>query len=282
MTLIALTGYATSGKDAFADALGAQYGYVKMGFADAICSLAIVINPRLYIGRLRWWKLSKIVSRYGWTEAKKFPAVRRYLQLLGSEGGRACLGEDCWVDALMPRVIKLMRAGENVVITNVRFANEAQAILDLGGDIIRIIRNGVGQVNEHNSDKGEAFQYAIEDVYNNGTLSDLAREAARIHGSINAGTPNNRGRWEAVDANLAIRRYNAVIERAIQRGIHLVMEVAAPEDADLESYALRHECTADLDMEEDTLAYAVKIDGEDAGVVSYEEGVVSVDIFLAR
>lgn len=282
MTLIGLTGYATSGKDAFADALVAQYGYVKVGFSDALYAFALVINPRLYIGRLRWWKLRDVVSRYGWTEAKKFPAVRRFLQLLGTEGGRECLGEECWLDALMPKVTKLMRAGENVVITNVRFANESQAVLDLGGDIIRIIRDGVGPVNEHNTDKGEAFQYAIEDVYNNGSLSDLAREAKRIHGSINAGTPNNHGRWEAVDANLATRRYNAVIERAIQRGIHLVMEVAAPEDADLENYALRHECTADLDIEEDTLAYAVRIDGEDAGVVGYEDGVVSVDIFLAR
>jgi hypothetical protein len=58
-----------------------------------------------------------------------------------------------------------------VVITDVRFANEAAAIRSWGGEIIRIDRPGVGPVNGHVS---EAMPFEPDEVIeNDGTIEDL-------------------------------------------------------------------------------------------------------------
>jgi len=101
---------------------------------------------------------------------------RKLLQLLGTEAGREIIHPNIWVNALFADYSK----DSNWIITDVRFPNEAKAIKDKGGILIRINRpqyldNGlVIRKNEHLSetslDDYDKFDYVIE---NDGTVQDL-------------------------------------------------------------------------------------------------------------
>jgi len=91
-------------------------------------------------------------------------SVRDFLQRLGTEAMRNGLHEDTWVNALMADyheeevVDRLASDISRVhlpckwVITDTRFPNEAIAIKNKGGIIIRINRPGVEAVNNHPSE----------------------------------------------------------------------------------------------------------------------------------
>lgn len=90
--------------------------------------------------------------------------VRDFLQKLGTDGLRDGLHTNTWVNALMadykkgpfyPEVPAEDHAKlPNWIITDTRFPNEAQAIKDKGGIVIRIDRPGYKPVNAHPSETG--------------------------------------------------------------------------------------------------------------------------------
>jgi hypothetical protein len=149
--IIGFTGFAQSGKDTIAQQFVKNLGYERIGFADALKSILYALNPKIelfnndYIGH---WHVKNIVDNQGWEAAKKEPEVRQLLQRLGTEGGRVALGEDIWVKTLFNSP-----HGAKIVIPDVRFQNEADEIRRRGGKVIRIMRPGVGPVNDHASDK---------------------------------------------------------------------------------------------------------------------------------
>jgi hypothetical protein len=66
-----------------------------------------------------------------------------------------------------------LSAGDKVVITDVRFPNEADAIKALGGQIWRVKRLGVGAVNGHVSETA-MDGYPVDQIFvNNGSIDDL-------------------------------------------------------------------------------------------------------------
>jgi hypothetical protein len=63
---------------------------------------------------------------------------RKILQLLGTEAGREIIHPNIWVNSLFADYT----TDSNWIITDVRFPNEAQAIKDRGGIVIRVERPG--------------------------------------------------------------------------------------------------------------------------------------------
>jgi hypothetical protein len=61
-------------------------------------------------------------------------SVREYLQHYGTEAHRDVFGPNFWVDN-----VDLSHDRRIVVVTDVRFANEAQAVHDAGGVVVRVI-----------------------------------------------------------------------------------------------------------------------------------------------
>ncbi len=97
--------------------------------------------------------------------------VREFLQKLGTNALRNGLHDNVWVNALMADYTP-DEDGDlpNWIITDTRFPNEAKAIKDKGGIIIRVDRPGVKPVNDHPSEiglDGWKFDYTIPN------LSDL-------------------------------------------------------------------------------------------------------------
>lgn len=182
--LIGLTGVALSGKDSLADCLSKMFGYVKLGFSDALWNLALTLNPWLRVYGIFPVKLSWLASRYSYTKCKEFPAVRKYLQWLGTDAIRNHLGQDAWINALRPRVEAIRNEGRHVVITNVRFQNEGEFVLDSDGTVVLVERPGKGPVNNHISDAGLAFPMAEFRIVNDHTLRELAACAEQLHAAI--------------------------------------------------------------------------------------------------
>lgn len=268
--LISLCGYATSGKDAFADSLSALHGYIKMGWADPLCSLALELNPLLRVSFFRWSRLKAIVAKRGWTKAKEIPSVRKYLQWLGTDVCRKHLSEDVFVNALRPKIVEHLRAGRHVVVTNTRFPNEAKAITNMGGATVRVSRPGIGPVNDHASDAGLAFEHAIANVVNDGTLADLANAADEVHRSLTDKSPK--------DARMAIEHFNQLVLRGMAKACEFVLSVAAPEYAELGSFVER----SDAYLERDGDDFRVMVRGEEVGQIAYEDGRMFVDVSLAK
>jgi hypothetical protein len=164
--LIGLTGYAQSGKDTFASILVEKYGYSRIAFADKIRDFLYGINPMVACSPTGY--LQDLVNLVGWDKAKQEPQVRRLLQDLGISA-RDLISEDIWVTAALSSVSKDQR----VVITDVRFENEAAMIKSMGGQLWRVKRSGVGPVNDHVSES-EMDGYKVDQIFvNNGTLEEL-------------------------------------------------------------------------------------------------------------
>jgi hypothetical protein len=112
---------------------------------------------------------------FGDVQFNSLMSVRDFLQKLGTDAMRNGLHPDVWVNALMADYDET----SNWIITDTRFINEAQAIKDKGGIIIRVDRPGVSPVNDHSSETeldGWNFDYKIVNLSDIYTLKDTVRE----------------------------------------------------------------------------------------------------------
>ena len=163
--IIGLSGYARSGKDEVAKILVEEYGYTRAAFADKIREFLYETNPQIGGNRLQ-----HLIDTYGWEVAKSQPEVRHLLQSIGV-GARKLLGDDIWIY----QVLKDLHPSDKVVISDVRFINEAECIGARGGQLWRIKRPGVEPINDHVSEN-ELDGYKVDMILKNeGTLEDLRK-----------------------------------------------------------------------------------------------------------
>lgn len=163
--VIGLTGHMRAGKDTVAEILG-ERGYKRIGFADALKSMALVLNPYVTAHT----RLAELVDREGWEGAKEEPEVRRLLQVLGTECVRDHLGQDAWVSALS--LTMRHDTERDYVVADVRFPNEADAIHAWGGEVWRVVRPGF-EGDGHASERFMDSIAADRSIINDGTIEDL-------------------------------------------------------------------------------------------------------------
>lgn len=133
--MIGVIGYAQHGKDTIGRILVEQHGFIRFAFADALKSMALVLNPIVTTRQ----RLGDVVGpEKNWESAKQIPEVRRFLQVLGTEAVRGHLGGDAWINALERKITD--SGARRIVITDVRFLNEAMWVHSLGGTLIRVSR----------------------------------------------------------------------------------------------------------------------------------------------
>lgn len=186
--IVALTGFARAGKDSVGDCLVGRHGFHRVSFAHRLKAMALELDPLLeveadldtvpYTARL-----SKIVEIYGGLDkAKELPAVRRFLQDFGV-GARKHLGLNVWVDAALNH----LDPHDDIVVTDCRFRNEAEAVKAKHGKIIRVTRPGVGAVNGHVSEHDLADWPVDATIANDGTLDDLAAQVDDLMRNLKVG-----------------------------------------------------------------------------------------------
>lgn len=161
--LIGLCGPAGCGKTTIAEWLRDHRGYRIVSFADPLYD-AVSIITGVPVDRLK----DRAVKENDLPGIGRSP--RYLLQTLGTEWGRSMVSDDIWVQAAMARV----RGGEDVVIPDVRFDNEAQAIVDRGGSVFYVVRPGWRCLEPaqaaHASERGVAIDKIASFVDNSGTV----------------------------------------------------------------------------------------------------------------
>lgn len=141
---IAIMGKARSGKDSLAEALVEHYTFTRLAFADPLREAALKLDPivETTLERDDWLeteRLSQAVAAMGWERAKdRYPEVRRILQRMGQ--GVRDFEEDFWLDILLRKVDGSDKLNMPVVVTDVRYPNEAWALRDRGFLMVRAIR----------------------------------------------------------------------------------------------------------------------------------------------
>mgnify|MGYP001172760154 FL=1 len=163
---IGLIGYAGSGKDTIAEYLACR-GYTRVAFADPVRSVLLSTNPLITRDGLR---LRDAVEAYGWDRVKRtIPEVRELLQGLGA-GVRDSLGESVWVEHALRRLDALSGP---VVVTDVRYRNEALALRSRGFSLVWVQRPGVGPANTHPSETAIPADLADAVLPNSGDIPEL-------------------------------------------------------------------------------------------------------------
>lgn len=171
--LIGLIGRARSGKDTIGRYLYDAYDLYHMAFADPIKNMLGAAFPDInfYEGDRE--------ATIAWLG--KSP--RQLMQTLGTEWGRQCVHPELWV-LLAEHSMKIAQeAGyPGVVITDVRFHNEADMILRNGGDLWYVMRPDAHVVNEHVSEQADWHTYPHRVLHNDGTLDDLFAQVDSLMG----------------------------------------------------------------------------------------------------
>lgn len=196
--LIGLTGRPEVGKDSVAAVLCAAQ-WRSIAFADALrveVASAWSIDQRLLTDRkhkesptpqlaagmasnaswLRW----AVVNGHGLAQPR---SPRWVMQHWGTEFRRAAdplhwaKHVSYWVQ------YQRQHQACNLVVTDVRYPNEAQAIRDLGGHIVRVHRPGTAPLAPDTATHGSEQHGAIEasaDIHNDGPLDALGAEVWRV------------------------------------------------------------------------------------------------------
>jgi hypothetical protein len=180
--IIGLSGYARSGKDTVAGMLMGIHGFERAAFADKIREFLLEIDPLVMHNGMDF-RLQDIVESKGWETAKTdHPEVRRLLQDLGV-GARKLFGDGFWVDQVVGQFgHDWWGYDKKVVITDVRFVNEAKAIKGKGGQVWRINRINIGPANDHVSEidlDGWDFDAVIT---NNSDMPNLIKQIRALLG----------------------------------------------------------------------------------------------------
>ena len=127
-----------SGKSTVAETLQLSRGYKLVKFADPFKTF---IKDLLIAGGAPPPAAERMVED-GTLKEKPIPGlggvtVRRMLQTLGSEWGRDQIDSDLWVKLLARKVQECFDCGVSVVVDDLRFPNEYEGILKMGGALGR-------------------------------------------------------------------------------------------------------------------------------------------------
>lgn len=132
--IIGITGPLGGGKSTFAKCLEREFGYQRLRFAGILKDMCVTLG----LDQAQVDGNKKMVPDHSILCGK---TPRWAMQSLGTEWGRKCIGQDVWVNATMAKIAK-MKLGRRmplyVVIDDVRFPNEVEAIRDKGGIIIKV------------------------------------------------------------------------------------------------------------------------------------------------
>jgi hypothetical protein len=136
-TLIGIAGPMRAGKDTLADIIEKELA--KQGVRTARVRFS---------DKLKEWTAHMLDVERELLDDPEFKdsmtehgvTVRHWLQTLGTEWGRRCIHPDIWVNEAMSSARFAAGAGraDVVIMPDVRFENEAEAVIEAGGKIIEV------------------------------------------------------------------------------------------------------------------------------------------------
>jgi hypothetical protein len=173
--LIGLCGPAGAGKNTVAEFLAdsEQCSFHQLAFADPIYECISIITGISVSGLQRRDVKEAVIPWLG-------QSPRQMLQTLGTEWGRDTVHQEIWVRKAIQQAIPHLAVGRSVVITDVRFNNEAKAVIDAGGEVWNVTRPGWNCLDAgtagHQSEAGISEHLIAKTIDNSGSLDDLRRQ----------------------------------------------------------------------------------------------------------
>jgi hypothetical protein len=170
-SIFGFTGAARSGKDTAAAFLQARLGGYRYAFADPLRAM-------LYAGfgidmNEPHWKAHKedAIPAFG-------VSPRQMMQTLGTEWGRKMVNTDVW---LLLAKNQLLQRGPGMIVTDVRFENEAAWVRKMGGVVIHVKRDAAPKVAKHESESGvHVAELSDQILLNDGTLEELQNQIFQL------------------------------------------------------------------------------------------------------
>lgn len=171
MRVIGLCGRIGAGKSTVAEMLRRTHAVVP--FATPLKAMALALGV-------------PYDNIYGTQEQKAEPldilcgkSSRFALQTIGTEWGRALIGEDIWVNAWKKLARETMGLHLGVIADDVRFPNEVAAVRALGGVVVRILRPGLAGGAAHASEQSDDLNVDFE-IVNRGSVDDMRRKVVGL------------------------------------------------------------------------------------------------------
>lgn len=179
--LIGLTGPAGAGKDTVAAYLEANYAFAAIALADPIGDMLGALLQHVDVDGA--WMVERALKE------ERLPIIgksyRELAQTLGTEWGRQ-LDPELWLRIAEYRINQRLAAGDNVVLTDVRFPNEAAWLARAGGHLVRLVREPLAlpAVRTHESEQHHAHLEAGFQIRNTSTQSWLYDQIDELMGTL--------------------------------------------------------------------------------------------------
>jgi len=171
--IIGITGKKFNGKDTLGE-IFIKNEYQKFAFADPLkraCKEIFHLNDDQLYGD----KKEDVDSYWNITP-------RKIYQYVGTELFRDKIGElipevgkDIWIKSIEKQILDVLykNPSTKIVITDIRFKNELDAVKHLGGIIIRIHRSSLKSIDVHKSEADIDTFIVDYDISNDSTIEDL-------------------------------------------------------------------------------------------------------------
>jgi hypothetical protein len=181
--LIGLCGPAGAGKSTVAAYLEERWAFQEIAFADPILDMVCTLFQHAGIDPA--WAVERSLKEKPTTLGVSY---RRLAQTLGTEWGRRVIADDLWVRVAAARVLELQSTGDHVVISDVRFSNEAEWLQRKGGVLVRVARSGLAELpagaSRHPSEACQPALRADHVLFNHGSVATLHDQIDRLVESL--------------------------------------------------------------------------------------------------
>lgn len=180
-----------SGKSTVANILYLNHDFYTVPFALSIKRMVTTFLLEAEIGLNYPESMTKFIENYKSSKISELNldlnlchvTVRNLMQTLGTEWGRTHVHPDIWIMLWTLKAQSYFNRNVKVCVDDLRFANEALAVRNLGGEIWKIVRP------EHNVDHSiinHASEHGLDDklfdrvIINDGSIDDLKNKIADI------------------------------------------------------------------------------------------------------
>lgn len=183
MVLIGFTGKARSGKNTAGAFCARAFGFTEYAMAGP---LKAMLDVGLGLDARHFQTTEEKEAVIPWLGV----SYRHTAQTLGTEWGRERVNQDLWLLVAEQVIERHRRAGcPGIVITDIRFENEAAMVRRLGGTVVHVLsdcaQSGMLDASKsHASERGVAIGPYDRVLRNYGTIEALERGTADIINSL--------------------------------------------------------------------------------------------------
>ena len=168
--VLGLCGPAGAGKDTAATYLEDQYAFTVIGFADPMLDMLGALAEHVDVGGE--WLIERSLKE------QPMPILRHSYRALarglGTGWGREQVSAELWVRIAAYKLLRALDRGENVLVTDVRYLNEAHWLASMGGRLVGLARDGAQwRPGEHSSEADGGHLPLWRSISNNSSWAHM-------------------------------------------------------------------------------------------------------------